>query len=150
MSRKAINSVLYNFLETYTSRYSDYDGYWLFGMLVVRMEQMNIDLFDAKGDLYKDAVMATAARLASTKFKDQMEKAGLNLSCIREGHLTITKSPDLRKGNVNGRTSTGFELNFEARAVSIHGKIYERRKLLFAAPHDPLAELRSVRRGHQR
>ena len=29
-----IKSVLRNFLETFASRYTDYDGYWLFGFLV--------------------------------------------------------------------------------------------------------------------
>ena len=32
--RRTIKGVLDNFLGTYTSRYSDYDGYWLFGMVV--------------------------------------------------------------------------------------------------------------------
>ena len=33
-TRRVIKSVLHNFLGTYTSRYSDYNGYWLFGFMV--------------------------------------------------------------------------------------------------------------------
>ncbi len=32
--RRIIKAVLDNFLGTYTSRYSDFHGYWLFGFLV--------------------------------------------------------------------------------------------------------------------
>jgi hypothetical protein len=42
--RRIIKGVLHNFLGTYTSRYSDYDGYWLFGMLVRDVEELSIDL----------------------------------------------------------------------------------------------------------
>jgi len=37
MGRKAIKGVLHNFTETY-SRYSDYGGYWLFGVLLSEVD----------------------------------------------------------------------------------------------------------------
>ena len=145
MSRKAINGVLHNFLETYTSRYSDYDGYWLFGMLIGEPEQFCIDLLGANCKASENAPMAAAAQLAATKFKEQMEKAGLSLSCVREAKLTVTKSPDPKTGYVNGHRSAGFDLNFAARAVSLGGRPYGCEKSVFVAPHDPDVELRSVR-----
>ena len=145
MSRKAIKGVLHNFLETYTSRYSDYDGYWLFGMLIDELEQFNINLLDAGRGITESAPMTIAVQLAATKFKEQMGKAGLSLLCIREAHLAATKSPDLRNGYVNGHRSTGFDVSFVARAVSHGGKSYECRKSVFVAPHDPAVELRSAR-----
>ena len=42
--RRAIRGVLGNFLGTFTSRYSDYDGYWLFGFLVADLKDLRIDL----------------------------------------------------------------------------------------------------------
>ena len=44
VSERAMKSVLHNFLETYTSRYSDYDGFWVFGFIVETMLPANIDL----------------------------------------------------------------------------------------------------------
>lgn len=145
MSRKAIKGVLHNFLETYTSRYSDYDGYWLFGMLISESEQFMVDLLHIGDDRSEVTAIMTARLFAVMKFKEQMEKAGLNLSCIREAQLTITKSPDLRIGYVNGHRSAGFDVIFAARAVSPNGKTYERQKSVFVAPHDPEVELRSMR-----
>ena len=56
MHRRIIKGVLHNFIGTYTSRYSDYDGYWLFGMVVRDVAELRIDL------LYPN-VNATAPRL---------------------------------------------------------------------------------------
>jgi hypothetical protein len=145
MSRKAIKGVLHNFLGTYTSRYSDYDGYWLFGMLIGELEQFSIDLLETDCKTSGSAPMAAAVQLAATKFKEQMEKAGLSLSCIREAKLALAKTPDLRSGYVNGRSSAGFDLNFAVIAVSPGGMTYECKKSVFVAPHDPEVELRSVR-----
>lgn len=147
MSRKAIKGVLHNFLETYTSRYSDYDGYWLFGVLIGDIEHLSINLLDTNGKTFGSAPMTAAVQLAATKFKGKMEKAGLSLSRIREATLAVTKSSDSRSGYVNGRRSAGFDLNFAARAVSINGKTYKCEKSVFVAPHDPEVELRSAR-GH--
>lgn len=145
MSRKAIKGVLHNFLETYTSRYSDYDGYWLFGMLVSESGEINIDLLNATGDWVGGEATASAVRLASMRFKEQMAKAGLDLSCLREARLSITRTPGLRDGYVNGHRAVGSEMNFAARAVSLHGKAYECKKSVFVAPHNPEVELRSTR-----
>jgi hypothetical protein len=43
-SRRVILGVLHNFLGTFTSRYSDFDGYWVFGFLVESMDAVRIDL----------------------------------------------------------------------------------------------------------
>ncbi|MCM3870023.1 MAG: hypothetical protein ND895_04930 [Pyrinomonadaceae bacterium] len=145
MSRKAIKGVLHNFLETYTSRYSDYDGYWLFGLLVGELDQFNVNLLDAGEDVYERTPTTVAVRLAATKFQEQMAKVSIGLSCIREASLTVTKSDDLGSGFVNGHRSAGFKVSFVAKAVSSHGKTYERQKTVFVAPHDPNLESRSGR-----
>ena len=43
-SRRVIPGVLHNFLGTFTSRYSDFDGYWVFGFLIESMDRVRIDL----------------------------------------------------------------------------------------------------------
>ena len=146
MRLNAIKGALHNFLETYTSRYSDYDGYWIFGMLIRELEQFNIDLLNTGDDVSDITPITAAVQFARANFKDQMEKAGLSLSCIREANLAVIKSPDLRIGIVNGHRSAGFDVSFVAKAVSHQDKTYARKKSVFVAPHDPDTERRSTRR----
>ena len=147
MRRRAIKGVLHNFLGTYTSRYSDYDGYWLFGILIGDVGELNIDLLSPSVDPTASAPMAIAIRLAAQKFREQMEKAGSGVSCVREGWLNITKLPDSQRGVVNGRVCNGQNLRFVAKVVSDYGKTYESKLSLFVAPHDSTVESRSTRRA---
>src|SRR5437667_11840282 len=96
-SRRTIKGVLHNFLGTYTSRYSDFDGYWLFGFLVDGIDHAKCDLIETSGENIEATPIAAAKRLAATKFAEQIEKAGLPRSCFREAHLDITKSADSRR-----------------------------------------------------
>ena len=66
--------------------------------------------------------MATARRLAVTKFAEQIAKAGLAVSRFRDAYLDITKSVDSRRGIVNSRVCSGYELRFMAKAVTDLGK----------------------------
>ena len=140
-----IAGVLHNFLGTYTSRYSDYDGYWLFGMVVDHLDMLDIDLLHPEGDRVRSTPLALAIRLAAEKFADQMEKAGLGISCLREGRLSISKSQVTTIRPVNHHLYEGHDVRFVARAVSELGKAYERALSVFVAPHNPHLELRSTR-----
>ncbi len=75
MRRRTINGVLHNFLGTYTSRYSDYDGYWLFGLLVGEVGELKIDLLSPTVGTTTSAPVAAVIELAVRKFREQMEKA---------------------------------------------------------------------------
>jgi len=143
--RRNIKGVLHNFLGTYTSRYSDFDGYWLFGFLVEVIRELRIDLIEVRAECNETTPIATAERLGVTKFSEQMEKAGLPTSCIREAHLKITKSPELIDGFVNGWLSSGYQVKFVVEAVTDLGKTYESTMSLFVAPHNPKVERRSGR-----
>jgi hypothetical protein len=147
--RRAINGVLHNFLGTYTSRYSDYDGYWLFGMLVGDAGDLKIDLSSRSMGKTDSAPLAAAVQLAAQKFREQMEKTGLSISCVREAQLDITKLPDSGRGAVNGRVCVGHNVRFVARVVSDYGKKYEHAMSVFVAPHDPAVERRSTRGPQQ-
>ena len=138
--RRSIRSVLHNFLGTYTSRYSDFDGYWLFGFLVDDVRQVKIDLMSTGGEDDDTMPMATARRLAVTKFAEQIAKVGLAVSRFRDAYLDITKSVDSRRGIVNSRVCSGYELRFMAKAVTDLGKTYASEMSLFVAPHDANAE----------
>src|SRR4051794_32559527 len=123
--RRAIKGVLGNFLETFTSRYSDYDGYWLFGFLVNEMEQLTINLLQSNTCAGASIPMAFAFKLAPLKFKEQMEKAGLEISCLKEACLVIKKPPQHGRGVVNGRFCDGYYFSFLAKAGYQAGKTYE-------------------------
>lgn len=76
--RRSITGVLYGFPGTYTSRYSDLDGYWLFGFLVPEVVDVNFDLMGDRA-ISVASPLAFAETLARAKFKEQMGKAALPL-----------------------------------------------------------------------
>jgi hypothetical protein len=144
MHRKRIKSILHNFLGTYSSRYSDYEGYWLFGMLTRDgLINLQIDLLNTSKESGKKILpmVSVARHLAATKFQEQMEKERLPLSCIREAHLDITTRPNSLVGQVNGRPSLGYNVHLIACAISDHGKTFTSEIIIFVAPHNPLSEL---------
>ncbi|XGW00288.1 MAG: hypothetical protein ACAF41_15295 [Leptolyngbya sp. BL-A-14] len=145
VSRNAVKGVLHNFLETYTSRYSDYDGYWLFGLLIEGLEQLDIDLLKPQREVCRNAINSAAMQLATAKFKDQVEKGRLDLASFQQASLVITKSLASKDGYVNCHKSAGFEISFVIRATLHEDKTYECRKAIFVAPHNPKVERRSGR-----
>ena len=147
-SRRIIKGVLHNFLGTFTSRYSDFDGYWVFGFLVGSMDDVRIDLLVASADSADATPSAFARRLATQKFAEQIAKAGLPSSWFREARLDISKSSESRLGFVNGRSSSGYDMRFLAHAVTDLGMVYDCTASIFVAPHDPNAESRSTRAVH--
>ena len=143
-TRKAIKSLLHNFLETYTSRYSDFDGFWLFGMLVGDLDQLSIDLLDPRRAASLSEPMATAINLATSKFQEQAIKAGIDLSAIQEAYLEIRRSAKPRDGEVNHHPCVGYDMQFTVTAISDRKKTYQYKTSVFVAPHNPQVELRST------
>jgi hypothetical protein len=142
VSQRAVKGVLGNFLGTYTSRYTDYEGYSLFGFIVSDLSSLAIDLLcPAFGT--ESGPLNAAVQLAASKFDEQMRKADLDRSQVREASLTIEKSPTLVAGLVNGHACNGYNVSFLARAITQSGKQYERRQAVFVAPHDARIEHRS-------
>jgi hypothetical protein len=143
-TRRTSRGVLGNFLGTYTSRYSDYDGYWLFGFLVGDLAELHVDLLAAKvGDTVTPVGMAL--RSAANKFDDQLRKAGLVRSQVREACLTIRRLPGSAEASVNGHLCAGYNVSFSAGAVMDGGKRYDREQIMFVAPHNAKVEFRSAR-----
>ena len=143
-SRRIIPGVLHNFLGTLTSRYSDFNGYWVFGFLVESLDVMKIDLF-AEADNIDSTPSGFVRRLARQRLSEQIAKAGLSRESFREAYLTISKSEENRVGWVNGRSSSGYQVRLDAHAITDLGRAYDRTAIIFVAPHDPQVELRSGR-----
>lgn len=142
-SRAVLNGVLAGFLGTYTSRYSDFDGYWLFGFLVESANRVTFDLLAP--DKETGAGPLTIARqLATQRFVDQLGKSRLNPSLVREARLMIERLAD--DGSVPGQHfRNGFNLRFHVSATADTGRQFEREATVFVAPHDPHLESRSTR-----
>jgi len=86
-----------------------------------------------------------AVRSAAAQFADQMQKAGLVRSQVREAWLMIRKLPGHVAGSINGVPCTGHTVSFSAGAVMDGGRRYEREQVVFVAPHNAKVELRSAR-----
>ena len=142
-TRRVIHAVLHNFLGTYTSRYSDHNGCWLFGQIVDKFERIEVELTSADGVESPDSLIAFTANLAVAKFSRHMRLSRLNPSYTREARLVISKLPGQVVGQVNAFLCTGCLLSFEVRALSDHGRLYNCEKRVFVAPHNPAWELRS-------
>lgn len=144
-SRRVIPGLLHNFLGTFTSRYSDFDGYWVFGLLVESMDTVRIDLLADFTEVADSSPSGFARRLAAQKFSEQAAKAGLSSARFREAYLDISKSAEPTRGFVNGRSSAGHCVRFQAHIVTDLGRAYDRTAYIFVAPHDPNIESRSTR-----
>jgi hypothetical protein len=143
MSHRNLIGILDNFLGTYTSRYSDFNGYWLFGMLINDLGELRIDLLSSNETSTENGPKATARQVAVQKFREQMDKAGFSVSRAQQAHLDVSKLPDLKNGFVNGQLCPGYNVRFVAKIVLKTGKMYEREKSVFVAPHDSQVEQRN-------
>jgi hypothetical protein len=141
---RTIKGVLHNFLGTYTSRYSDFDGYWVFGFLT-NLENLTIDLLYKESEAVETSPVSAAIQFARQKFTEQMLKAGLSISLLREASLKITLLNESATGLVNGRTHAGRRMRFQVKALSGNGNGFESSKTIFVAPHDANIEQRSGR-----
>ncbi len=142
MTRKALASVLRNFLGTYTSRYSDSHGYWLFGFMVESLHVSEIDLLSTDMTDFPDAQFE-AITVARKRFLEQLNKHGLNISKLKSARLTITRGG--KTTQKHDAHQFGYEVNFRAEAISDLGKKFEAEEVIFIAPHDPKVEGRSTR-----
>ncbi len=144
-SSRVIKGVLRSFLGTYSSRYTDYRGYWLFGFLVSELDELVVNLL-SPGAVGPQPALATAQKLAATKFEDQVRKAGIRPAQIREAWLSMKRSPEAARGSVNDHPCAGWPVTFQAGALMDNDRRYEDKEVVFVAPHDPQVE----RRRHEK
>ena len=145
---RVLRGVLGNFLGTYTSRYCDYDGYWLFGLLVPVLGDLHIDLLaPVAGVAGSSCAFAVATAVAA--FEDQALKAGLARSQVQKAWLTIRQLPGSLGCNVNGQLCNGYNILFSVGAVADTGRQYAHEKIIIVAPHNAAIERRSTRAAEQ-
>src|SRR6266540_4566929 len=141
---RVLKGALEGFLGTYTSRYSDVDGYWLFGLLLDALGDLEVNLMEPAPS--KAATPTEwAVMYARQRFLDQVGKSGLPAARIVRAQLTIKRLAGSEEGRVNGHVRSGARLEFVAEAALDTGASFDVRRDLFVAPHDPAIELRSTR-----
>jgi len=135
-----MKSALRGFLGTFTSRYSDYQGYWLLGQLPASMQQWTVDLLGSHSD--RDSPTDSACRLAIRRFTEQLGKSGLSLDVVREATLQLVRNPNSVEGRQGDYMAEGQFVDFVVRVVMDNGCIQEETRAVFVAPHDPGKERR--------
>lgn len=138
--RRVLTGVLRGFLSTFTSRYSDLDGYWIFGKMFSSLTQREIDLV-ATASSDSDALVD----LARQRFREQVTKHGLTLSVVRSARLEITKEPEVTRDLASRYFVDGSYVNLRARVVSDLNAEYVADARIFVSPHDPSREQRGAR-----
>ncbi len=145
--RRCLRGALHNYLGTLTSRYADFDGYWVLGLIVDDLG--DAATFDLLADSNVDAPSAALAafiRMARTKFREQIDKQRIPASCVRAARLEISKPATQTEGWVNGHVMPGYAVSFSARVESDLHTLYETRMSIFVAPHNAEIETRSKHR----
>ena len=142
-SSRIMRAVLHNTLGTYLSRYSDHDGYWLFGFLVPQLVDFRIDLLSRSA--HADRIHARAAERAVTAFRDQLAKATFPIDRIRSANLWLRRDPTLVDLDIDGVPAKGWRLLATAEAETMSGQRFERRSEIRVAAHNPAVERRSGR-----
>jgi hypothetical protein len=145
--RRDLKGVVHNFLGTYTSRYSDHEGWWIFGLAEAQLGNAQVDLFGSVDRA--DDPLSAATQMAQAKFAEQLSKAKIPSSFVREAHLSVTRAPELSRGQVNERWCDGHTFTFTVRVVSDRGKTFEDKTSIFVAPHDETIERRRTRAPNQ-
>jgi|SRR6185312_3623449 len=141
--RRNLKGVLAGFLGTYTSRYSDYQGFWLFGFIVGLPNPLEIDLLGVQENALSPEDMA--GDLARVKFREQLRKHGFELSAVRRARLVIEHG-EHKVGRLAGDfRREGFDTVFRAFVVADTESRFDRREVVFVAPHDERFERRSAR-----
>jgi len=139
--RRALKGAIEGFLATYTSRESDYQGYWLFGQLT-RAELTNTG-FNLLGPLdHARTPIAMAHRSAVEKFAEQVSKLGLALEVVQVARLSIRATGDSRECWQGRQRSLARQLVFSIHLRTDTDKTYTGRRTVLVAPHDPRKELR--------
>lgn len=142
---KTINAILHNFLGTFTSRHSDYNGYWLFGFLVAEGLPLTIDLLIP----HPAGTIPTkvAGRIAETKFRERVIRHGMEIGRLERASIQIEKLPNPVSGQVNSHICAGSMVRCRAVAGLNNYPPHTCSQTMFVAPHNPRIQWRSTRDG---
>jgi hypothetical protein len=141
-----VKNALAGFLGTYSSRNTDYKGYWLFGFIVDRLSELHIDPLMQRRSLASTALDA-AGDLARAKFLDQLLKNGITVDRVRQAALIVRRLPGKVERSIDDQVRAGVMVSFHIEAVMQDDRSYEKSCVVFVASHDAEVERRSARHG---
>ena len=141
--RTVIKSVLRGFLGTFTSRYPDLGGYWLFGYVVESLESLSVDLLDSPDALDEEEPLAYLRALAVTRFREQLAKSGLSRSTVSSAALVITRGAPANCGAYGVPLPLrGWQLTFTVGVRMDNGRVFEDSETVCVAPQRLMASFR--------
>jgi hypothetical protein len=135
-----INGAIAGFLGTYSSRYSDFRGYWLMPRLLSPSAPLTFDLMGT-GDLPNDPC-GSAERLAREKFSQQLAKHRRKPSDLKSATLEIRTSDTSKRALAGPSTRDCYTMTLSLVVAATLGKHFKRQIELLVAPHNPHFELR--------
>ncbi len=140
MQRGAIKSLLEGFLGTYTSRYTRWQGYWLFGFIVEDMHGTCFELLE-QPDIQEVSPMATAASIARSNFRAQLARNGVPEARVLTARLEIVRVANPRHWFAIGMLpKQGHEFLFTVNVQTDSTTTHQRSRSVLIAPHDPNVE----------
>jgi hypothetical protein len=140
-SGRVMKNALRGFLGTYSSRYSDYQGYWVFGQIRPHLEGLQIDLLSDSSNA-PFAAVRFAQRLARSRFREQLVKSRLPIGRVTSASLRVHAFGAGAFEWRGDHSREGGDYRFDAAAQLDNGRIYEASQQVFVALHDPAVERR--------
>lgn len=134
-SRRVIQSALQGFLGTLTSRYSAYEGRWLFGFLVDDVASETIDLLSPDVVQTRSRPYRTLIALAREKFRAQVGTTQLPMSAVRTATLELHRSAESRSVKDGALVRDAFDLTFLVLAVTDDGRSWRRERTVVVWRH---------------
>jgi hypothetical protein len=138
--KRGLQGTLESFLDTYVSRYSEYDGYWLFGFLVPELTILRVDLL--LPPLGSQPHFRRAIDLASAKFSEQAGKWKVDLAMLQLAVLTLSRN-EPAVAYVNGHSTDAWRVRVAVDVEIRGGRQCTAERIILVAPHNPTAEIRS-------
>ena len=138
---RTLKGVINSFLDTFVSRYSAYDGYWLFGVLVPELTTFCVDLLNPPSDSRPH--FQRAIQLAARKFREQAHKGKIDLQMLRVAKLTMSRREEPIPFEVSGFATEAWPLTVSVAAEDLRGRRHLAEQVLLVARHNPAVERRS-------
>jgi hypothetical protein len=134
MSRRSqFNGICHETLETFLSRYNDYNGYWSLGQYVALLEHLGASQLQLR---LKDAAEPPGSRLIAVS-EEYYRSAVRRMMVAHSMPLEWLADATIMVSIV-----APAELACEINIVSDLGRIYRRERIITVRPHDPAMERR--------
>jgi hypothetical protein len=143
--RRQIPGVLRSWLDTLVSRYTDYDGYWVWGMLQNETHSLDISIKGPDSNLSLTRLQLSLLGYSRRRAQELFDLSPVPFDVISELSLSVQTMPDRVMVRQGTHISNGFITNLAACATSDLNKKYRVTVQFGVAPHSFWHEHRSSR-----